>query len=117
MASKRRCHRRGTFNANTVKWRRVHAARFPRRRGRRGDGRLPRCVQQRRQQQRRQRRGGGSAAVFVNTRGGGGNPLKFWNMPWGRTSFLPTDKAIVTGYKPKSGLPPATYQQIQWANF
>src|SRR3954468_4883770 len=53
--------------------------------------------------------------------GGGGSgsskPLKFWNMPWGLTNFLPEDKKVVAGYKPKSGLPPATYQQIQWANF
>jgi multiple sugar transport system substrate-binding protein len=51
--------------------------------------------------------------------GGGGSskPLKFWNMPWGGTQFNPTDKKITLAYKPKSGLPAATYQEIQWANF
>ncbi|HWU45350.1 MAG TPA: extracellular solute-binding protein [Humibacter sp.] len=56
--------------------------------------------------------GGGSG-------GGGGSskPIKFWNMPWGGTQFNPLDKQITLAYKPKSGLPPATYQEIQWANF
>jgi multiple sugar transport system substrate-binding protein len=49
--------------------------------------------------------------------GGSSKPLKFWNMPWGLQTFLAEDKRIVTSYKPKSGLPSATYQQIQWANF
>ena len=51
--------------------------------------------------------------------GGGGSskPLKFWNMPWGGTAFNPLDKKITLAYKPKSGLPSATYQEIQWANF
>ncbi len=48
---------------------------------------------------------------------GGGKPIKFWNMPWGNTQFNPLDKKITLAYKPKSGLPPATYQEIQWANF
>jgi multiple sugar transport system substrate-binding protein len=50
---------------------------------------------------------------------GGGNttPIKFWNMPWGSPLFLTTDKAIVAAYKPGKGVGPATYQQIQWANF
>lgn len=59
--------------------------------------------------------GGGKSSS--GSGGGGGKPLKFWNMPWGLTSFLTVDKQIVSGYKPKSGLPPVTYQQIQWANF
>ncbi|WP_022901897.1 ABC transporter substrate-binding protein [Humibacter albus] len=51
--------------------------------------------------------------------GGGGSskPLKFWNMPWGNTEFNKLDKKITLAYKPKSGLPSATYQEIQWANF
>jgi len=56
--------------------------------------------------------GGGTSS----SGGGGGKPLKFWNMPWG-DKVLPEDKRIVAAYKPKSGLPPVTYQQIQWANF
>lgn len=55
--------------------------------------------------------GGGAAA------GGSGKPLKFWNMPWGGTAFNPLDKKITLAYKPASGLPSATYQEIQWANF
>ncbi|GAB3609711.1 extracellular solute-binding protein [Humibacter ginsengiterrae] len=54
--------------------------------------------------------GGGST-------GGSGKPLKFWNMPWGGTAFNPLDKKITLAYKPASGLPSATYQEIQWANF
>src|SRR5215211_1642204 len=51
--------------------------------------------------------------------GGGGSsePLKFWNMPWGQTTFNPLDEKITTAYKPAEGLPPVTYQVIQWANF
>jgi multiple sugar transport system substrate-binding protein len=56
--------------------------------------------------------GGGS------TGGGTGKPIKFWNMPWGApTAFPQEDKRIVAAYKPKSGLPSVSYQQIQWANF
>ncbi|MFC7405806.1 ABC transporter substrate-binding protein [Georgenia alba] len=40
--------------------------------------------------------------------------LKFWNMPWGGTTFNPLDRQITTGF---DGSPPATYQVIQWANF
>ncbi|GAB3614334.1 ABC transporter substrate-binding protein [Humibacter ginsengisoli] len=56
--------------------------------------------------------GGGGGST-----GGSGKPLKFWNMPWGGTTFNPLDKKITLAYKPKSGLPAATYQEIQWANF
>jgi multiple sugar transport system substrate-binding protein len=51
--------------------------------------------------------------------GGGGSsePLKFWNMPWGQTTFNPLDEKITTAYKPADGMPPVTYQVIQWANF
>ena len=50
--------------------------------------------------------------------GGGGSsePLKFWNMPWGET-FNPVDQRITEAYKPAEGMPPMTYQVIQWANF
>ena len=54
--------------------------------------------------------GGGSG-------GGSKTALKFWNMPWGNDQFNVLDKKITTGYKPASGLNPATYQVIQWANF
>ncbi|WP_247597142.1 extracellular solute-binding protein [Leifsonia sp. PS1209] len=49
--------------------------------------------------------------------GGGSGAIKFWNMPWGNTQFTPLDKKITLGYKPKSGLPSASYQAVQWANF
>ncbi|MDQ2851416.1 MAG: extracellular solute-binding protein [Actinomycetota bacterium] len=55
--------------------------------------------------------GGGSKG------GGSTSALKFWNMPWGGTAFNPLDKKITTAYKPASGMPGATYQEIQWANF
>jgi len=58
--------------------------------------------------------GGGGAGG-----GGGGSsePLKFWNMPWGQTTFNPLDEKITKAYAPANGLPPVTYQTIQWANF
>lgn len=53
--------------------------------------------------------------------GGGGSAdpgsLKFWNMPWGGTSFTPLDKQITLGYSPAAGLPKASYQSIQWSSF
>ncbi|RKR73103.1 ABC transporter substrate-binding protein [Frondihabitans australicus] len=49
--------------------------------------------------------------------GSGSKTMKFWNMPWGNTDFNTLDKKITLAYKPKSGLPAATYQVIQWANF
>lgn len=61
-----------------------------------------------------------AALAACSTGGSGGGsvkPLKFWNMPWGGTQFNPLDKKITLAYKPKSGLPAATYQEIQWANF
>jgi multiple sugar transport system substrate-binding protein len=67
---------------------------------------------------------GGTAAVTALaacTTGGGSSgssgALKFWNMPWGNPSFNVLDKKITTAYAPKSGLPKATYQAVQWANF
>jgi len=49
--------------------------------------------------------------------GGGGGTLKFWNMPWGNTEFNKLDEQIVKDYEPAEGLPDASYQVIQWANF
>ncbi|MGI3780154.1 MAG: ABC transporter substrate-binding protein [Janthinobacterium lividum] len=52
--------------------------------------------------------------------GGGGSSseaLKFWNMPWGQTTFNPLDQKITEAYAPATGLPKVTYQVIQWANF
>ena len=43
--------------------------------------------------------------------------LKYWNMPWGNTTFNTLDKQITLAYTPKNGLPKASYQVIQWANF
>ena len=49
--------------------------------------------------------------------GSSSGPLKFWNQPWGGPAFNPLDKKITAAYKPASGLPAATYQAVQWANF
>ncbi|WP_334172399.1 ABC transporter substrate-binding protein [Sinomonas sp.] len=59
------------------------------------------------------------AACNGGSSGGGGSSkqIKFWNMPWGNTAFNPLDKKITEAYKPANGLPSATYQEIQWANF
>ena len=57
--------------------------------------------------------GGGSGG----SGGGSGGVLKFWNQPWGSPAFNTLDKQITLAYKPKKGLPSATYQVIQWANF
>jgi multiple sugar transport system substrate-binding protein len=72
--------------------------------------------------------GGATAAAFLAacSTGGGGKTgsggssgsIKFWNMPWGPDpKFKTLDGQIATSYKPKSGLPSVTYQEIQWANF
>ena len=64
--------------------------------------------------------GATAAALAACTTGGGGGgngSLKFWNMPWGTPAFNTLDSKITLGYKPESGLPAATYQAIQWANF
>ncbi len=49
--------------------------------------------------------------------GGGGKTMKFWNQPWGSPAFNTLDKKITLAYKPEDGLPRATYQVVQWANF
>jgi multiple sugar transport system substrate-binding protein len=48
---------------------------------------------------------------------GGGGTMKFWDMPWAAAAYNVAAKNLVAGYKPASGLPSATYQEIQWANF
>lgn len=57
------------------------------------------------------------AACSTGGGAGGGKVMKFWNQPWGGTAFNPLDKKITLAYSPKGGLPSATYQTIQWANF
>ena len=60
------------------------------------------------------------AACSTGGAGGGGGskgPIKFWNMPWGATSFAQLDRKITLAYKPKGSLPPATYQSIAWQSF
>jgi multiple sugar transport system substrate-binding protein len=65
--------------------------------------------------------GGVAAATLLAACSSGGGassaPIKFWNMPWGGVDFAPTDKSITLAYKPAEGLPAATYQSVQWANF
>lgn len=48
---------------------------------------------------------------------GGGGTLKFWDMPWAEPPYGNVARKLVTGYKPPSGLPAATYQEVQWSNF
>ena len=60
---------------------------------------------------------GGSSGTTTSSSGGSGGALKFWDMPWGGTAYNPAAKNLVATYKPASGLPAATYQTIQWANF
>ena len=59
--------------------------------------------------------GGGSASSGGG--GGGGKALKFWDMPWGATAYNDAAKKLTEDYQPQGGLPDATYQIIQWANF
>jgi multiple sugar transport system substrate-binding protein len=44
-------------------------------------------------------------------------PLKFWDMPWGAPAYNNGAKTLVESSKPAAGLPTASYQTIQWANF
>ena len=55
--------------------------------------------------------GGGSSSS-----GGSKSTIKFWNQPWGGTTFNPLDKKITLKYKGSDG-GGASYQEIQWANF
>ena len=60
------------------------------------------------------------AACSPGGAGGGAGregSLKFWNQPWGGTTFNPRDEEITVAYEPAEGLPSATYQTVQWANF
>lgn len=47
----------------------------------------------------------------------GSGHLKFWNMPWGQTTFSPLDRKITLAYVPKHDTTEVSYQVIQWANF
>jgi multiple sugar transport system substrate-binding protein len=58
-----------------------------------------------------------AALAGCSAGGASQKPIKFWNMPWGAVPFTPLDKKITLAYKPADGLPPATYQSVQWANF
>ena len=49
--------------------------------------------------------------------GGSGGTMKFWDMPWAAAAYNTAAKNLVASYKPASGLPSASYQVIQWANF
>ena len=43
-------------------------------------------------------------------------PIKFWDMPWGGTTYNNAMKQMVESYAPTGGQS-AAYQTIQWANF
>jgi multiple sugar transport system substrate-binding protein len=49
--------------------------------------------------------------------GGGGKTMKFWDMPWGAAAYNPAAQKLTEAYAPAGGLPKASYQEIQWANF
>jgi multiple sugar transport system substrate-binding protein len=63
-----------------------------------------------------------AGGVFLSACGGGsassgGDKLKFWDMPWGQANFTTAAQKLTEAYQPASGLPAASYQSIQWANF
>jgi multiple sugar transport system substrate-binding protein len=58
--------------------------------------------------------GGGSSG---SSGGSSAKSLKFWDMPWGGATYNPAAKTLVGTYKPTGTALPATYQEIQWANF
>ena len=49
--------------------------------------------------------------------GASGGTMKFWDMPWAAAAYNTAAQKLVATYKPTSGLPSASYQVIQWANF
>jgi multiple sugar transport system substrate-binding protein len=57
---------------------------------------------------------GGSSSAPAKTSSKG---LKFWDMPWGGTTYNPAAKKLVESYSPPAGAGKASYQEIQWANF
>ncbi|GAA2752305.1 ABC transporter substrate-binding protein [Amnibacterium kyonggiense] len=59
----------------------------------------------------------GLAACSSSSGAGSKGPLKFWNMPWGTPEFAKVDQQITEAFKPKSGLPAATYRSVQWSAF
>ncbi len=57
------------------------------------------------------------AACGGSSGGGGKGTMKFWDMPWAAAAYNTAAAKLVASYKPASGLPSASYQIIQWANF
>jgi multiple sugar transport system substrate-binding protein len=60
---------------------------------------------------------GSSGSSNASGGSGGGGSLKFWDMPWGGSAYNPAAQKLVQSYVPPNGLPKASYQEIQWANF
>jgi multiple sugar transport system substrate-binding protein len=56
--------------------------------------------------------GSTSAATKTSTK-----TLKFWDMPWGGTTYNPAAKKFTESYVPAAGNGKVSYQEIQWANF
>ncbi len=56
--------------------------------------------------------GGSSGGGKTSSKG-----IKFWDMPWGGTTYNPAAKKLVESYVPPAGAGKASYQEIQWANF
>jgi multiple sugar transport system substrate-binding protein len=57
-----------------------------------------------------------SSATTTTPKASSQGPLKFWDMPWGTTTYNSAAEALTNSYKPDQGLPPVQYQTIQWAN-
>ncbi|MCL2795000.1 MAG: extracellular solute-binding protein [Microbacteriaceae bacterium] len=66
---------------------------------------------------------GGTAAALALSActgsgpGGSANAIKFWDMPWGTTSYTAAAQKLTQAYKPTGSDLKATYQEIQWNNF
>ncbi len=65
--------------------------------------------------------GGSKTSASAGGSSGGGKTsskgIKFWDMPWGGTTYNPAAQKLVQSYVPPSGAGKASYQTIQWANF
>ncbi|MFV0426367.1 MAG: ABC transporter substrate-binding protein [Beutenbergiaceae bacterium] len=46
-----------------------------------------------------------------------GDPITFWDMPWGTASYINMAQDLVESYEPADGNLPVEYQGVQWANF
>ena len=61
--------------------------------------------------------GGSSSSRLLGGGKTSAKAIKFWDMPWGGTTYNPAAKKFVESYTPPAGDGKASYQEIQWANF